>query len=61
LGYLSFSGEMDFNILIRTILKIKSKVYFGVGGGIVADSQPEAEYNETLVKAEGIMRALGAK
>jgi len=61
LGYLSFSGDMDFNILIRTILKDKLKVYFGVGGGIVADSEPEAEYNETLVKAEGIMRALEAK
>ncbi|MCX5711290.1 MAG: aminodeoxychorismate synthase component I [Candidatus Omnitrophica bacterium] len=61
LGYLSFSGDMDFNVLIRTILKNKDKIYFGVGGGIVADSNPEEEYNETLVKAEGIMRALSAK
>jgi para-aminobenzoate synthetase component 1 len=61
LGYLSFSGDMDFNILIRTILKIQSRIYFGVGGGVVADSDPEAEYRETLVKAEGMMRALGAK
>ena len=58
LGYLSFSGDMDFNILIRTILKDKDKIYFGAGGGIVADSRPEEEYSETLVKAEGIMRAL---
>jgi len=61
LGYLSFSGDMDFNILIRTILKKKNKIYFGVGGGIVADSKAEEEYNETLVKAQGIMRALLSK
>ncbi len=61
LGYLDFSGNLDFNILIRTILKEKAKITFGVGGGIVADSQPEDEYSETLVKAEGIFRALGIK
>ena len=58
LGYLSFSGEMDFNILIRTILKKQDKLYFGVGGGIVADSEPEAEYQETLVKAKAMMEAI---
>ncbi|MDP2941196.1 MAG: aminodeoxychorismate synthase component I [Candidatus Omnitrophota bacterium] len=58
-GYLSFSGEMDFNILIRTILKKQDKFYFGVGGGIVADSQPEEEYQETLVKAKAILQAVG--
>jgi para-aminobenzoate synthetase component 1 len=58
LGYLSFSGNMDLNILIRTILKKEDKVYFGVGGGIVADSQPENEYAETLVKAKAMMQAL---
>jgi len=61
LGYLDFSGGMDFNILIRTILKQKDKITFGVGGGIVADSRPQEEYKETLVKAEGIFRALGMK
>lgn len=58
LGYLSFSGQMDFNILIRTILKKGSEVYFGAGGGIVADSDPEDEYEETLVKAGAMMKAV---
>jgi para-aminobenzoate synthetase component 1 len=58
LGYLSFSGGMDFNILIRTILKLGRRFYFHSGGGIVADSRPENEYQETLVKAKAMMRAL---
>jgi len=58
LGYLSFSGNMDFNILIRTVLKQGSKVSFGVGGGIVADSDPEAEYGETLAKAKAMIAAI---
>lgn len=57
LGYLSFSGGMDFNILIRTILKNKDKLYFNAGGGIVADSKAEDEYQETLVKAKAMMEA----
>ncbi|MDD5431683.1 MAG: aminodeoxychorismate synthase component I [Candidatus Omnitrophica bacterium] len=61
LGYLSFSGEMDFNILIRTILKKENKIYFGVGGGIVADSDPKSEYEETLCKAKAMMKALSLK
>lgn len=58
LGYLSFSGDMDFNILIRTILKKADRLYFSSGGGIVADSHPEAEYQETLVKAEAMIKAI---
>jgi para-aminobenzoate synthetase component I len=58
LGYLSFSGTMDLNILIRTILKKEDNLYFGVGGGIVADSKPEDEYQETLVKARAMMEAI---
>jgi para-aminobenzoate synthetase component 1 len=58
LGYLSFSGDMDFNILIRTILKKEDKLYFGVGGGIVTDSRPDDEYEETLVKARAMMEAI---
>ena len=58
LGYLSFSGNMDFNILIRTILKKNDELFFGVGGGIVADSDPEAEYEETLVKAKAMVEAI---
>ncbi len=61
LGYFSFCGKMDFNILIRTILKKENMVYFGAGGGIVADSEPEAEYLECLVKARAMMEAVGAQ
>ncbi len=60
LGYLSFSGGMDFNILIRTLLKKQEQIFFGVGGGIVADSSPEGEYEETLVKAKAMLQALDA-
>ena len=61
LGYLSFCGKMDFNILIRTILKQGSRIKFGVGGGIVADSDPKKEYEETLVKAKAMMQAIGVE
>ncbi|MDD4953524.1 MAG: chorismate-binding protein, partial [Candidatus Omnitrophica bacterium] len=46
------------NILIRTILKKGDDLYFGVGGGIVADSDPESEYEETLVKAKAMLEAI---
>ena len=59
LGYLSFSGEMDLNILIRTLVAKKNEVHFQVGGGIVADSVPEEEYQETLDKAKALFSALG--
>ncbi|MDD2751743.1 MAG: aminodeoxychorismate synthase component I [Candidatus Omnitrophica bacterium] len=58
LGYLSFCGRMDFNILIRTILKKGKRIYFWAGGGIVADSRPLEEYQETLVKAKGMIGAI---
>ena len=51
MGYINFDGNMDMNILIRTLLFCHGKYYFQVGGGIVADSLPEREYEETLVKA----------
>jgi para-aminobenzoate synthetase component 1 len=60
LGYLSFSGGMDFNILIRTLLKRQDRLFFGAGGGIVADSSPEGEYQEALVKAKAMLQALNA-
>jgi len=59
LGYLSFSGEMDLNILIRTLVAKKNEIRFQVGGGIVADSVPEEEYQETLDKAKALFSALG--
>jgi para-aminobenzoate synthetase component 1 len=58
LGYLSFCGNMDLNILIRTIIKKQDKIYFQVGGGIVADSKPDDEYQETLVKAKAMIEAV---
>jgi para-aminobenzoate synthetase component 1 len=59
IGFLDFNGDMDLNIAIRTIIVKGKKAYFQVGGGVVADSKPEEEYNETLVKAKALMDALG--
>ena len=58
LGYFGFNNTMNLNILIRTILKKNGKIYFQTGGGIVADSRAENEYQETLTKAQGIFSAL---
>jgi len=58
LGYLGFNGAADLNILIRTITAGRGFWQFPVGGGIVAQSTPEREYQETLDKAEGLLRAL---
>jgi para-aminobenzoate synthetase component 1 len=58
LGYLGFDGAMDTNLLIRTFTHGKGWLSFSVGGGIVADSAPEREYDETWDKAEGLLRAL---
>lgn len=58
LGFIGFNGSMDTNILIRTLVLGRGWVHFAVGGGIVADSDPEREYEETWHKAEGMLRAL---
>jgi para-aminobenzoate synthetase component 1 len=58
IGYLAFSGEMDLNIAIRTFIVKDSRAYFQVGGGIVYDSVPEAEYDETLDKGQALVAAL---
>ena len=58
MGYLSFNEDMDVNIVIRTFLIKEGKAYFQVGGGIIYDSDPEAEYMETLDKARALIRAL---
>jgi len=60
IGYVDFSGRADLNIAIRTMVKLGEDVYFQAGGGIVADSEPEAEYEETVDKARALIRALGA-
>ena len=57
IGYLCFSGDMDLNIVIRTVVIKDGVAYFQVGGGIVADSDPEAEYQETLDKAAALITA----
>ena len=58
IGYLSQGGSSGFNIAIRTILVEGDRASFQVGGGIVADSDPEAEYEETLAKGKGMLAVL---
>ena len=58
IGYLSVTGELDTNIAIRTALARDGRVYLNAGGGIVADSDAEQEYQETFHKARGIIDAL---
>jgi len=58
MGYFSFSGNLDTCITIRTILVKDQDVYFQAGAGIVADSSPEREYEETLNKARALHRAI---
>ena len=53
IGYWSVTGELDTSIAIRTAVARGGRVYFSAGGGIVADSDPEQEYRETLDKAAG--------
>ena len=59
IGYIGFDGSMQTSVPIRILLVKGKKVYFQVGGGIVADSDPEAEYEETMHKARGSLEALG--
>ena len=56
MGYVSFDGNMDTNIAIRTLVHKDDRVYFWAGGGIVADSEHDSEYTECHTKAEAIMR-----
>ena len=58
IGYLGYNGNMDLNIVIRTFLIHKNRAYVQVGAGIVADSDPEREYRETLYKAEALIETL---
>lgn len=57
-GYLNRDGSLDLNILIRTMVKDHNGVTFRAGSGIVADSDPQAELEETRAKAEGMLRAI---
>lgn len=58
IGYLGYHGESQFSIAIRTMVRKGNTLHFHVGAGIVADSDPAMEYEETLHKAEGIQLAL---
>ena len=57
-GYIGFADTLDLNIIIRTILIKEDKAYFHVGAGIVADSDPAREYQETLDKAAAMISVL---
>ena len=57
-GYLGFSGNLDSCIIIRTVVIKDGRAYVQAGAGIVADSQPDSEYEETLNKARGLLQAL---
>ncbi len=57
-GYIGFNGEMNLNVAIRTLVHSDDKIRFWVGGGIVADSILEEEYQETIDKGAGILKAL---
>ena len=59
--YWSLSGSVDSSIAIRTAVALAGRIYFSAGGGIVADSDPEQEYRETLDKARGMIDALAVR
>ena len=58
IGYIDFNGDMDLNIIIRSLILYRNKGYLQVGAGIVHDSDPEAEYWETLHKGKALIDAL---
>jgi anthranilate synthase component 1 len=59
-GYVNRDGSLDLNILIRTLVVDGNRVHWRAGGGIVADSSPEREIDETRAKAKGMLAAVGA-
>ncbi len=61
IGYLSFTGTMDTSIVIRTLVLSGDRMHLQVGGAVVADSDPESEYAETLAKGRAVLNALGAE
>lgn len=58
LGWMGFNGNMDFSMAIRTAIIKDGLLHLHVGGGIVADSVPQEEYDETLLKAQDFLRSL---
>jgi len=61
LGWIGFTDDCDLSMVIRTVVLSGTEISFGVGGAVVADSDPEEEYRESLLKAKGIMAALGGE
>jgi para-aminobenzoate synthetase component 1 len=61
IGYLGFNGNMDLNIAIRTLVQHGDKIYAWAGGGIVADSEVEAEYQESFDKAAALLEVLNRR
>jgi anthranilate synthase component 1 len=59
-GYFSFTGNTDTAIALRTLVVKNGRVYIQAGGGVVADSDPAAEYEESVNKARAMVRALAA-
>jgi len=59
IGYIGFNGDLDLNIAIRTFIVKDGRAYFQVGGAVTYDSDPQAEYIETLDKAKALLMALG--
>jgi para-aminobenzoate synthetase component 1 len=58
MGYIGFDGAVSLNVAIRTLVLSQGQCHLGVGGGIVADSDPAAEYDECMDKARGMLAAL---
>ena len=61
IGYIGFDGNLDLNIAIRTINIKDETAYFGVGGGITYESDSESEYEETLIKAKALIKAINGE
>ena len=59
IGWIGFDGDLDLNIAIRTLVLEAGRAHFHCGGGVVLDSDPEAEYRETLAKGRALADALG--
>ena len=59
IGWIGWEGDADWSIAIRTAIATRDAVHWSAGGGITADSDPDAEYRESLAKAEGLRLALG--